>query len=72
MSFVSGHRTSGAPDGGGGAGFDGGTVGVDVADADANAPEVWYNLQGERMNPDSHGGIFIVRQGSKVRKVMVP
>lgn len=72
VSFVSGHRTSEAPDGGGGAGFDGGTVGVDVADADANAPEVWYNLQGERVNPDSHGGIFIVRQGSKVRKVMVP
>ena len=44
-----------------------------VADSDANAPEVYYNLNGVRM-PDGATlapGVYIVRQGAKSRKVLV-
>lgn len=50
------------------------TTGVDdiVTDGgtsveDTNAPVIWYNLQGQRVNNPS-GGVFIRQQGSKVTK----
>lgn len=50
--------------------LDGGGVeetGVDDAD---NAPEEYFNLNGVRVNSITHG-IYIVRKGSKTRKVLV-
>lgn len=50
------------------------TTGVDdiVTDGgtsveDTNAPVIWYNLQGQRIDNPS-GGVFIRQQGSKVTK----
>ncbi len=45
-------------------------AGVNDVTVDANAPKVYYNLQGvEVANPAN--GLYIVRQGDKVRKVLV-
>lgn len=41
-----------------------------VTDTDANAPAVYYNLQGIRVNNPSNG-IFIRRQGAKTSKVVL-
>lgn len=38
---------------------------------ESNAPIEWFNLQGVRINNPSNG-IFIRKQGSTVRKVMIP
>ncbi len=44
--------------------------GVDGVEVDENVPAVYYNLQGvEVANPGT--GVYIVRQGSKVSKVLV-
>ncbi len=46
------------------------TVGIDTIAVDENAPVEYYNLQGVRVaNPES--GIYVVRQGNKVSKVLV-
>lgn len=48
--------------------------GVDVVEneADASAPEQWYNLQGVRVNIDNvPSGIYIRRQGNATSKVAV-
>lgn len=52
----------------------GGTVGVDGpgTDVDADAPEMWFNLQGVRVDGTNPApGIYIVRKGTKARKVLV-
>lgn len=73
VNFVSGHRTSGTPSGDGTGEFDGGTVGVDGPDADLDAEEIWYNLQGVRVSgADPAPGIYIVRRGAKTTKVLIP
>jgi len=41
------------------------------ADEDANAPVEYFNLQGMRVSGKLVPGVYIVRQGSKVRKVLV-
>ena len=47
-----------------------GTVGVDNVAVEENAPVEYYNLQGVKVsNPAS--GIYVVRQGNKVSKVLV-
>ncbi len=47
-----------------------GTVGVNAVEIDANAPVEYYNMQGVRVqNPEK--GLFIVRQGGKVSKVIL-
>ncbi len=48
----------------------GGTVGIDNVAVDENAPVEYYNLQGVKVaNPAN--GIYVVRQGNKVSKVLV-
>ena len=45
-------------------------AGIDSVVAEENAPAVYYNLQGVKVaNPEN--GIYVVRQGSKVSKVLV-
>lgn len=47
-----------------------GTVGIDNVAVDENAPVEYYNLQGVKVaNPAN--GIYVVRQGNKVSKVLV-
>lgn len=47
-----------------------GTVGIDSVVAEENAPAVYYNLQGVKVaNPEN--GVYVVRQGNKVSKVLV-
>ncbi|MDE6189997.1 MAG: hypothetical protein K2G47_00085 [Muribaculum sp.] len=47
-----------------------GTVGIDNVAIDENAPVEYYNLQGVKVaNPAN--GIYVVRQGNKVSKVLV-
>ena len=47
-----------------------GTVGIDNVAVDANAPVEYYNLQGVKVaNPSN--GVYVVRQGNKVSKVLV-
>lgn len=43
---------------------------IDAVDADVNAPVEIYNLQGIRVAEMTPGNIYIVRQGSKVKKVV--
>lgn len=45
-------------------------AGVEGIAAD-NAPAVYYNLQGVRVNNPEQGGIYIIRQGSKTRKAII-
>lgn len=45
-----------------------GSTGVTGIDADNNAPVEYYNLQGVRVNNPSNG-LYICRQGSKVKKI---
>lgn len=44
--------------------------GVEADELDANAPVVYYNLQGVRVN-NPEGGLFIKRQGNKATKVIL-
>lgn len=47
-----------------------GTVGINAIEIDANAPVECYNMQGVRVqNPEK--GLYIVRQGGKVSKVIL-
>lgn len=49
---------------------DGKLSGIDVIDADVDAPAEYYNLQGIRVeNPGP--GLYIVRQGGKTSKVLI-
>lgn len=50
-----------------------GDAGVEdvVADADANAPVEYFNLNGVKVNGDLAPGLYITRQGSKVAKKVV-
>ena len=45
-------------------------VAIDTIDSDTNAPAVYYNLNGIRVDNPSNG-IFIRRQGNTVTKVLV-
>ncbi len=48
------------------------TTAVKTVGADQNAPAVYYNLNGVRVNAENAAaGIYIVKQGDSVRKVMV-
>ena len=44
---------------------------TDADDVDANAPVEYYNLQGRRISAPAKGALTIVRQGSKVSKILV-
>lgn len=44
---------------------------TDADDVDANAPVEYYNLQGIRISAPAKGALTIVRQGSKVSKILV-
>lgn len=44
---------------------------TDADDVDANAPVKYYNLQGIRISAPAKGALTIVRQGSKVSKILV-
>lgn len=44
-------------------------TGLDVIDADENAPVEYYNLQGIRVSDNPAPGLYIRRQGNKVSKV---
>lgn len=47
-----------------------GAAGIDSVVAEENAPAVYYNLQGVKVaNPEN--GVYVVRQGNKVSKVLV-
>ena len=45
--------------------------GVSNIEADENAPVEYFNLQGVRVSNPAAGNLYIVRQGSKVSKVIV-
>ena len=45
--------------------------GIDTIDADNNAPVEIYNLAGLRLDSMSAPGIYIVRKGNTVKKVLV-
>ena len=47
------------------------TTGVAGIEADDNAPVEYFNLQGVRVANPASGNLYIVRQGSKVSKVIV-
>ena len=47
-----------------------GTTGAVEILTDANAPAEYYNLQGVRVY-DPAGGLYLVRKGGKVSKVMI-
>ncbi len=54
--------------------LDGGSVGIDdiTVDNDTDAPVVYYNLQGVRVNADNlTPGLYIRSQGNKATKVLV-
>lgn len=68
VAYVSGHTTGTI------ANVGGTTTGVTTpaVEADANAPEVWYNLQGINVEADNQvPGIYIVRKGNQTHKVIV-
>ena len=45
-------------------------TGIENITSDSNAPAEYYNLQGTRIAKPSKGALYIVRQGSKVSKVV--
>lgn len=49
--------------------LDGNTTGVEAIENDANAPVEYFNLQGVRVDNPANG-LYIMRQGSKVVKVV--
>lgn len=49
--------------------YDNSTDAIESVEFDANAPVEYFNLQGVRVN-NPEGGMFIMRQGSKVAKVI--
>ena len=49
--------------------LDGNTTGVEAIESDANAPVEYFNLQGVRVDNPAKG-LYIMRQGSKVVKVV--
>ena len=49
--------------------LDGNTTGVEAIESDANAPVEYFNLQGVRVDNPANG-LYIMRQGSKVVKVV--
>gem|GEM_PF-7127271 len=46
------------------------STGIDEITAEDNATAIWYNLQGERVQPETPG-LYIKRQGDKVSKVYI-
>lgn len=44
---------------------------ADIAADDADAPAVYYNMQGMRVSHPEAGGCYIVRRGGKASKVMI-
>ena len=47
--------------------------GIDgIVTDDPDAPEVYYNLQGIRVEKPTRAGLYIVRKGSKARKIYLP
>ncbi|MDE6468615.1 MAG: hypothetical protein K2L28_06945, partial [Muribaculaceae bacterium] len=51
-------------------GIPAGVEGVTVADDDNNAPAVYYNLNGVRVENPANG-LYIERRGTKARKVLI-
>ena len=49
--------------------LNGGTTGVEGIEIDENAPVEYYNLQGVRVENPANG-LYIMRQGDKVVKVI--
>lgn len=48
------------------------TVGVEVVEAEENAPAVYYNLNGVRVDGnDLTPGVYVVRRGAKAEKILV-
>ncbi len=53
--------------------FNAGASGIDDITADDNAPVEYFNLHGEKVtNPHGAPGVYIMRQGTKTNKVMIP
>lgn len=52
-------------------GSTGGSTGIDAVAVDTDAPVVYFDIQGRRVENPASGGIYIRRQGSKVSKVMI-
>lgn len=51
--------------------FKEGAAGVESIGMDLNAPVVYYNLQGVKVNNPVKGGVYVVKQGNKTAKVVV-
>lgn len=48
-----------------------GAAGIDAVEAEENVPAVYYNLQGVKVANPVNGGVYVVRQGNKVSKMLV-
>ncbi|MCH5230779.1 MAG: hypothetical protein J1F43_03190 [Muribaculaceae bacterium] len=46
-------------------------AGIEGIEADSNAPAVYYNLQGVKVQNPEKGGLYIIRQGNKSVKTII-